>query len=212
MTIMSIPRSAIIRLMLMLVLALPAMSATLTAAPIACWTASRPEYTACRSVAVVSLLQDEDSGSPGAIPSLVEQDFRNAGFKVKPEPEDAELVVVATSGRIGTIRSASSDESTASVSGLHSSNSGLMAEQMGQSESSVGGGEARAGLLLTAYRSADWDSLSETGKIPAPVWRVFVSGYYTQSALATGVRELASCAVSKVAQSVGQAAPKKSNH
>jgi len=130
----------------------------------------------------------------------------------EPEPEDAELVVVATSGRIGAFRSASSDASSALVSGLNSSDSGLMAEQMGQRESSAGGGEARAGLLLTAYRSADWDSLSETGKIPAPVWRLFVSGCYTQSALATGVRELASCAVSKVAQLVGQAAPKKSNH
>lgn len=175
-----------------------ALSMSLSAAPVSCLTVSRKDFAKGGRIAVVSTVQDDDAPAPGVICSMLEQDFRNAGFRVVADPEDADLVVVATAGRIGSFRR---PESTASLAGLSDFRGGgavtpAMHVEVGNLVSDAG--VERAGLLLTAFRAVDWVSLSEKGVVPSAVWRVFASGYYMKGELGAGARELSQCAVSTV--------------
>jgi hypothetical protein len=140
---------------------------------------ARPGYAKGGSMAVVSLIQDDESVASGAISALVEQDLRKSGIRVVSDPDDADLVVVTTAGRLGSM-------------------------------ARYGAGISRAGLLLTAFKSSEWSALSDSGKLPDPVWRIFASGDYSQGELAPGARELAATAVAQVPRASDRPVEKKS--
>jgi hypothetical protein len=132
-----------------------------------------PHALALRRVALISLVYDEESGSQSPLPSLIERELGKSGYTVGSDREDAELVIIPTTGRIRP--SGSGYPMTGGIANV-TSRSTLTSLSSGSDMKTPSPGvnsATRVGLLLTAYKAAEWRELEETGKIPRPVWRIY---------------------------------------
>ena len=125
---------------------------------------TKPSRWCGKSIAVVTLLYDDESVGRGDLCGMIAHRLRQSDIPVVAEAEDADWVVIPTAGKIleaSPFTSANSvlDMENALKTSASIPNPGIHSSTL-----------ARAGLLLTLYRASDWKMLTSGGRVPTPLW------------------------------------------
>jgi hypothetical protein len=117
-----------------------------------------------KKIAVVTLLYDDEISEHGDLSGMLTYCLGRAGIPTVTEAEEADWILVPTAGKLSSSSGGTSYESMMDISRT------LQFAPTTATATSRLSSAAKTGVLLSLYKASDWEELTNSGKIPTPIW------------------------------------------